>query len=91
MPHGNSAILPVRGGAFHCKGDGDTAIDHVLLADREITGNHAEQNWIKPRRGKPFNLWIVGIGKSKRKFPLDHIPCRNSFTLVLDKNFLKTE
>ena len=34
------------------------------------TGNHAEQNQMKPCRGKPFDLWkSLELEKSKRKFP----------------------
>ena len=42
---------------------------HAKPVSPRSTGNHAEQNWIKPRRVKPFNLWNSWNWKVKKEIP----------------------
>jgi hypothetical protein len=44
--------------------------DAKPVCPRSAGNQNAEQNWIKPCRGKPFGSMMVGIGKSNRKFLL---------------------
>jgi hypothetical protein len=46
---------------------------HAKPVSPRSTGNHAEQNWIKPRRGKPFDLLIYRKSwnwKVKKEIPV---------------------
>jgi hypothetical protein len=43
---------------------------HAKPVSPRSTGNDAEQNWMKPRRVKPFNLWNSWNWKVKKEIPV---------------------